>query len=140
MSERDRIIRLNEKEDLIDEVKQIVGVEPPGFRQALAILAHPEIIQYSLAYFKSHDKDHVCTRFESPWDCARESESNYKSIIYGWIASPSTRVIPGDWCQPCRRKALGEEPSDEPLYSEGQRLDLSETWLDPDPAVPNPSD
>lgn len=144
MSERDRIIRWNEKEDLVDEVKHAVGVEPPGLRKVLAVLAHPEVIKYTLEYFKAHDTTHVCTRFEAPWDCARDSESNYKSIADGWaawdcarstswVASPSTRIIPGDWCQPCRRKALGEEPTDELLYTNNQPVHLTETWLDEDP-------
>ncbi len=130
MEERERIAQWNEKEDLIDEVKALFGVEPQGFRQTLMALVHPEIIQHAIKYFKSLDDAHVCIKYEAPWNCARAAQANYESLAPDW-AGEGTVVISGDWCQPCRRRAMGEEASDKLLFSNEHRTDaITENWLE----------
>lgn len=106
MEERERIRRWNDKEDLLDEIKATFGVEPPGIRQALAILTHPEIIEHAMSYLKTHDNKHVCTKYESPMTCDQEDDFRYESATRTWLNSDSTVVIPGHWCEPCRQQAL----------------------------------
>lgn len=106
MDERERINRWNEKEDLIDEVKALFGLEPQGLRRAIMVLTHPDLIEYTLKYFKSFDDAHICIRYEAPWNCAQAAHANYESIAPPWIGSAKTVVIGGDWCTPCRKHAL----------------------------------
>lgn len=109
MEERERIQRWNDKEDLIDEVRAVLGVEPHGLRRAIAMLSHPEIIQHTIRYFSELDDSHICIKYEEPWNCAKVSEVNYESVTPHWIASEQTVVIGGDWCQPCRDRALNKQ-------------------------------
>lgn len=109
MEERERIQRWNDKEDLIDEVRAVFGVEPGGLRRAIAMLSHPEVVQHTIEYFNALDDRHVCVKYEFPWNCATVAEANYDSVTPHWIASERTVVIGGDWCQPCRDRALNKK-------------------------------
>lgn len=106
MDERERIERWNAKEDLIDEIKAVFGLEPGGVRKTLAILAHPDIIEHAIKYFRELDDGHVCVKYEHPYNCMNVQEASYESLTPHWIGSDRTIVVKGDWCDPCREQAL----------------------------------
>jgi hypothetical protein len=109
VNERERIERWHAKEDLIDEITAVFGLEQVGMRRALAILTHPSVVQHAIEFFKGLDDSHVCIKYEEPWNCASVAEMNYDSVKPHWLASEQTVVIGGDWCQPCREHALNKK-------------------------------
>ena len=106
MHDRERIKRWTEKEDLIDEVKAAFGIEPPGLRQILAALAHPDVVEHTQAYFRALDKKHLCEHYDEPWSCAREAEAKYETIKYGWLGAGAGVGFDESWCEPCRQRVL----------------------------------
>ena len=106
MTDRDRINRWNEKEDFIEEVKAVLGVEPPAIRQLLVALSHPALLEHTIKYFRSLDSTHDCKIYSPPWSCALEAEAKYENLKFGWLGSPVG--FDDHWCEPCRVRLLGE--------------------------------
>lgn len=112
MEHRARIRRLEDKEDLIDAVKAVVGREPTGIRQVLNLLAQPDILDYTIGYFDgAKSMGHVCRIFAEPWNCILEDEAKNETIRgVAWAdEDPSLGVLlHEEWCDPCRNKVLGD--------------------------------
>lgn len=109
VNERERIKRWEEKEDLIDEIKSVLGHEPQGMRQFLALMTHPDLVDHVASYFKllsNQAGKHACQLYEAPWDCAREAEAKYETIKYGWLGAGSGVGFDESWCEPCRQRVL----------------------------------
>lgn len=104
---RERNDRWNEKEDLIDRIKSIAGIEPPGIRQLLIILAHPDMVQHTIRFFNTRDVKNRCQLYDYPWSCAREAEAKYETIKFGWLGAGAGVGFDESWCQPCRDRVLG---------------------------------
>lgn len=109
MHERQRIKRLEEKEDFIDEVKAVHGCEPQGLRQILGLLSHPDMIGNTVQFFEAIEGlagKNSCKHYEFPWDCAREAEAKYETIKYGWVGAGVGVGFDESWCEPCRKRVL----------------------------------
>lgn len=106
MSRRDRADHIEQKEDLIDRMKEIVGYEPPDVRPLIRLLAHPDMIEYTTAYFNSFDKESMCLNYEAPWNCAREAEALYENIKFGWLGGAGGIGYSDAWCEPCRKRVM----------------------------------
>lgn len=108
MTRRDDINRREDKEELIDYIKEVVGYEPPGIRALLRVLAHPHVIEHTNKYFGPLDSRTMCTKYEAPWNCAREAEANYENIRFGWLgAQNGIGFDSATWCEACMRKVMG---------------------------------
>lgn len=94
------------KDDLIDQVTSMVGYEPPGLRVLLRVLSHPDMAGEAKKYFEAMDIGSRCTKYEPPWNCAREAEAQYQNIQYGWLGANGVGYDES-WCEPCRRKVMG---------------------------------
>lgn len=108
MTWQEDVSLLQQKDELIDGVKELVGHEPPGIRVLLRVLAHPDLVQHTRRYFEAHDRSTKCLTYEAPWSCAREAEANYENIKYGWLGGAGGIGFDESWCEPCRRKVLGD--------------------------------
>lgn len=109
MNERERIKRWEDKEDFVDEIKAIHGHEPPGLRQFLGLLSHPDLIEQTVKFFElveGQSGKHACQLYEYPWDCAREAEAKYETIKYGWLGAGVGVGFDEAWCEPCRKRVL----------------------------------
>lgn len=105
---RARIRRLEEKEDLIDKIKEISGVEPPGVRHLLNLLAQPDVLDMTIGFFDgAKSMKHTCQIFADPWDCILEDEAKNDTIRgIGWMEDVPLEALREEWCEPCRKKAL----------------------------------
>jgi hypothetical protein len=99
---------LTQKEELIEGIKELVGHEPLGVRVLLRVLAHPDLVQHTRRYFDELDQSTKCRIYEAPWCCAREAEAKYENIKYGWTGAVGGISFDEFWCEPCRRKVLGD--------------------------------
>ena len=105
MEERERIKRMEEKEDLIDEIKATIGREPQGLRQILGLLSHPDVLETALIFLKGLDRKHACLIYPSPWNCARESEAKYETVKWGWgVVGYNDAEVHDSWCVPCQHR------------------------------------
>lgn len=93
------------RNQLLEKVSEVVGYEPPGFRQVLRVLTHPEVAPFSAKYIGALDKSSACTIYEPPWNCAKESEAKYENLKYGWIAGDN---YTDHWCDNCEKRVMGE--------------------------------
>lgn len=109
MERRTRIRRLEDKEDLIDAIKAVVGREPAGIRQVLNLLAQPELLDMTIGYFDAaKSSGHVCRIFAEPWDCEMEDESKNETVRRFMISPDGIGdALREEWCQPCREKVWG---------------------------------
>jgi hypothetical protein len=96
-----------DKERLLEVLGKVCGVIPENPRLILRALTHPDVIEYTKAYVDSMDEAGRCTRYEAPWNCAREADSLYLNIKYGWQAAPG-QGYSDSWCENCRKKAMGD--------------------------------
>lgn len=96
------MIEPNPKEALINKAQEIAGVLPPGISGVIKLLSHPDVIAQTTEYFKSINPRTMCTLYEAPWNCAREAESRYQSIRYGWLGGMSGIGYDESWCENCR--------------------------------------
>lgn len=99
---------LQDKEDLIDRIRELAGIEPLGIRPMLRVLAHPEMISQTISYFQSLDVTTKCLNYEAPWSCAKEAEARYENIKYGWLGGTNGVGFDESWCENCRKKVLGD--------------------------------
>jgi hypothetical protein len=99
---------LQQKEELIDGIRDLVGYEPPGVRVLLRVLAHPDLVQHTRRYFDELDTSTKCIKYEAPWSCALEAEARYENIKYGWMGGAGGIGFDESWCENCRRKVLGD--------------------------------
>lgn len=104
-SDRERLDRWHEKEDLIDRAKSIAGTEPVGIRQLLALLAHPDMIEHTIKFFVAQDEKHRCLVYSYPWSCIREADARYTNLKFGFLGAGPGTVDPG-WCENCQNKIL----------------------------------
>lgn len=109
MNDRERFNRWNEKEDLIDRAKSIMGTEPMGIRQLLSLLAHPDMIEHTIKFFNSLDEKHRCEIYDYPWSCAREAEAKYENLNFGWLGAGEGVGFDDSWCESCRRRVLDND-------------------------------
>lgn len=100
-------IHADDKEILLGKVQQILGREEPGIRKVLRLLAHPDVIGYTKKYFDAMDVNSMCTKYESPWSCAREAEARYENIHFGFLGAGSGIGFDDSWCDNCKKKVLG---------------------------------
>lgn len=98
---------LAKKQELIDGVTELVGYEPLGIRVLLRVLAHPDLVQHTRRYFDDLDQAAKCQMYEPPWSCAKEAEAKYENIQYGWLGGAGGVGFDESWCEPCRKKVLG---------------------------------
>lgn len=98
----------DDKETLIERVKELVGYEPPGIRVLLRVLAHPVLVQHTRRYFDALDGSMKCLFYEPPWSCAKEAEARYENIKYGWLGGVNGSLV-DTWCDNCKRKVLGDD-------------------------------
>lgn len=103
----DRVDHQHMREDLVDKVISLVGHEPPGIRVLLRTLSHPDIVKDARLYFDSMDASSRCTKYEPPWNCAREAEARYQNIKYGWTGGAGGIGFDESWCDNCRDKVMG---------------------------------
>lgn len=94
-------------DELIEAVTEFTGSEPVGLRRYLRLLSHPDVITKTKAYFDSVDFAHMCTKYQAPWNCAREAEATYQNIKYGWTGGAGGIGVNDDWCENCRAKVFG---------------------------------
>lgn len=107
MERFERLSRFHAREDLIDELASVRGVEPSNIRRILAMLGHPDMIKHTIKYFRDLDGAQECENYEGPWNCAREAEAHYENIQYGWTGGAGGIGFDESWCQPCRDRVMG---------------------------------
>lgn len=95
------------RDTLLDNLVSIVGYEPPGIRVLLRTLSHPQLVTEARLYFEAMDVAARCTKYEPPWNCAREAEAQYKNIKHGWMGAANGIGFDESWCESCRRKVMG---------------------------------
>lgn len=98
-----------QKEDLIDSIKELVGQEPVGLRVLLRTLSHPGVVTEVARYFAGLDTTNRCTTYEAPWNCSKEAEARYENIKYGWLGGAGGVGFDESWCPNCRKKVMGDE-------------------------------
>lgn len=96
------------KINLVEQITEIVGYEPPGLKSLLRVMSHPDVVSKAVAYLSLMDESTRCLNYEPPWNCARESEARYENIKYGWLGGTTAMGLSDWWCEPCRKKAMGD--------------------------------
>lgn len=106
MGRFERLNRWNAREDLIDAITSTRGVEPPGVRQTLDALIHPDVIEEAIKYLQGLNVKQTCLLYDQPWNCAREAEAKYMNIRFGWTGGAGGIGFDESWCEPCRERVL----------------------------------
>lgn len=116
MDRRQRVKRMQAKEDLMELIKSVAGREPAGVRHILTLLTHGEVVDAAIDFLKDSTRvDHRCTIYtEGSWSCIQEYEAKTETI---W----SPRHIAEDeaygvlyheqWCDNCRQRHLSGDDS-----------------------------
>lgn len=95
----------NKKEDLVEAVKELIGVVPPDLRSTLKLLSHPHVLDHTIEYFGALDLDQRCLHYEEPWDCELESQAKYETVYYAWRGDLTfTEEWKKNWCRNCRKR------------------------------------
>lgn len=97
---------MDEKLDLITTIQEVLGRTPQGTVELLNVLVRPEVIEVTKRYVAAY---HRCERFKAPLNCARNAEHEYENLKYGWLGGVSTIGYDESWCEPCRKRAMGDE-------------------------------
>lgn len=116
---------MSEKEELVSNLLEVFGTIPPLTREVLSMLTHPDVIEQTKLYISEHDVAGRCTKYESPWSCAKEAEALYENIKFGWLGAGNGVGYSEWWCEPCRRKVVGDigpRPDDERINLEALAL------------------
>lgn len=116
MDRRERVRRMESKEDLMDLIKSVAGKEPAGVRHILTLLTHEDIVDAAVDYLNgSRRLNHRCTIYtEGGWSCIQEYEAKTETI---WsprhIAEDEAFGTPyhEDWCDNCRQRHLSGDDS-----------------------------
>lgn len=115
MDRRERVRRMESKEDLMDLIKSVAGREPAGVRHILTLLTHREVVDAAVDFLASSKTvTHRCEIFtEGSWSCVQEAEAKTETI---WspthLATFEAYGVPyfDAWCEPCRKLHLsGDE-------------------------------
>lgn len=116
MDRRERVRRMESKEDLMDLIKSVAGREPVGARHILTLLTHADVVDAAIDFLKGAKQvDHQCSVYtEGGWSCIQEYEAKTETI---WsprhLAEFEASGIPfhEEWCDNCRQRYLtGEDP------------------------------
>jgi hypothetical protein len=100
----------DEKDELLEQLREVTGFEPIGARRFLDLLAQPDLIEYTKRFIHSRDEASRCTNYKAPWSCIKESDARYENIKYGWLGGVNTGAgISEWWCENCRKKVMEEE-------------------------------
>jgi len=100
---------LDAKENLIEKLKEVTGVLPPNTRQFLKLLSHPEVADHTIEWMKSLDKAGLCTTYQAPWDCEKESEAKYETIYQGFnqvLDLEFDDAWKEHWCTNCKERVM----------------------------------
>lgn len=116
MDRRERVRRMESKEDLMDLIKSVTGREPAGARHILTLLTHGDIVDAAIDYLSgSRRVDLRCTTYTSgSWSCVQEWEEKTSTI---W--SPKQLAedeafgtsFHENWCDNCRQRYLSGDDS-----------------------------
>lgn len=116
MDRRERVRRMESKEDLMDLIKSVAGREPAGVRHILTLLTHDEIVDAAVDFLSgSKQVAHRCSVFtEGSWSCLQEYEAKTETI---W--SPRHMAVfeaagveyYEEWCDSCRKAHLSGDDS-----------------------------
>lgn len=100
---------MDEKEELLEHMRSILGHIPGNTNFLLKVLVHPDVIEHTKAYVRKMDVGSQCTQYAYPWSCIKEAEAHYENIKFGWLAGSGSGVGLNDsWCENCRRKVMEE--------------------------------
>lgn len=94
------------KDALVHGVTELLGHDIPNLRWVLRALSHPDLIEHTKKYFNAMDKASMCTKYETPWSCAKEAEAKYENIKYGWLGAGSGVGFSEWWCDNCKKKVM----------------------------------
>ena len=102
---------MNEKEELVEQVQEVLGYLPVGTRLVISALVRPDVIEATKRYIKEMDEASKCTHHKAPWNCAKEAEAMYENIKFGWLGAPSGSGVgfADWWCENCRRRVMENE-------------------------------
>lgn len=98
----------DDKEELVEQIKEVLGYLPDGTRVILSAMCRPDVIDATKRYVSRMDVASLCTNHKAPWSCILEAEARYENVKFGWLGAPTSGVGFAEWwCENCRKKVMG---------------------------------
>jgi hypothetical protein len=97
---------MDEKSELIERIKEVLGVLPGNTSYILNVLVREDVIDATKAFIHIKDEGSRCEKFPAPWSCAKEAEAMYENIKYGWLGAAHGIGYSEWWCEPCRKRVM----------------------------------
>ena len=116
MDRRERVRRMESKEDLMDLIKSVAGREPAGVRHILTLLTHDDVVDAAIDFLTSSKNVHPrCSIYtDGTWSCIQEYEAKTETI---WSSKHMAEdeaygaSYHEDWCDNCRQRHLSGDDS-----------------------------